>query len=72
MLEKEKIDRINFLAKKSKGEGLTEEERKEQHILREEFLIDFRARFKKQLDNIEFVEDIGEEHKDVEKNREKH
>lgn len=71
MLAKEKIDRINYLAKKSKTVGLTSQEKKEQRILREEFLADFRARFKQQLDNIEFVEDIQEENKSVEKNRDK-
>ena len=32
----EKIARINELARKSKAEGLTEQERKEQHLLRQE------------------------------------
>ncbi len=71
MLEKEKIDRINFLAKKSKNEGLNETEKSEQAILRKEFLADFRNRFKQQLENIEFVEDIEDENKRVEKGKEK-
>lgn len=57
MLPQSKIDRINELAKKKKNGGLSEEETAEQKILREEFLADFRARFKAQLDNIEFIED---------------
>lgn len=75
MLAKEKIDRINVLAKKSKLEtGLTTEEKKEQRLLREEFLADFRNRFKQQLNNIEFVEDKDavEKIEPVEKNRDKH
>ena len=36
MLKKEKIDRINHLAKKSKQEGLTEAEKEEQAVLRKE------------------------------------
>lgn len=58
MLIKEKMDRINVLARKCKNEGLTEEEKEEQKILREEYLAKFRENFKGQLENIEFVEDI--------------
>ena len=56
-MEQAKIDRINALAKKSKTEGLTPEEKEEQAILRKEFLEDFRAAFKQQLDRIEFVDE---------------
>lgn len=56
-MEQAKIDRINALAKKSKTVGLTPEEKEEQAILRKEFLEDFRARFKQQLDFIEFVDE---------------
>lgn len=58
-MEQKKIDRINQLARKKKEQGLTQQEKTEQRLLREEFLADFRARFKAQLDNIEFVEDQG-------------
>ena len=49
--------RINELARKAKTVGLTEEEKVEQNLLRQEFLIKFRANFKAQLDNIEFVDE---------------
>lgn len=60
MLSKEKMDRINELAKKSKAEGLTEAEKSEQKVLREEYLAKFRTNFRQQLENIEitYVDDI--------------
>lgn len=51
-----KIDRINFLANKSKKEGLTEEEKLEQKQLREEYLKNFRENFRKQLERIRIVD----------------
>lgn len=57
-MDKEKIERINFLARKSKtAEGLTAEEKEEQAKLRREYIESFRASLKAQLDNIEFKED---------------
>jgi uncharacterized protein YnzC (UPF0291/DUF896 family) len=53
MLSKDKLDRINMLAKKSKTSVLTESEKLEQRLLREEYLEAFRESFRRQLDNIE-------------------
>ena len=50
-MEQSKIDRINELARKSKIEPLTEAEKAEQKVLREEYLASFRAMFRGQLDN---------------------
>lgn len=57
MLTKEKIDRINVLARKSKTEGLTPEEKEEQSILRAEYLEKFRDHFRGHLESIKFVDD---------------
>lgn len=47
----EKIKRINLLAKKAKEGGLTEDEKKEQAALRDEYVRAMRASLKSQLDN---------------------
>ncbi|RYG71409.1 DUF896 domain-containing protein [Lentibacillus lipolyticus] len=49
MISKEKLERINELAKKSKAEGLTVKEQSEQKALREEYLQNVRKSFKNQL-----------------------
>ena len=49
-MEKAKIDRINYLAEKAKGEGLSDEEREEQVALRAEYIAEFRASLRAQLD----------------------
>lgn len=49
---KEKIDRINELAKKSKtAAGLTDAERAEQKALRDEYIAEYRAQFTGILEN---------------------
>jgi len=58
MLSKEKMERINCLARKSKAEGLNDEEKEEQGVLRKEYLASFRENFKGHLDRIKFIEDI--------------
>ena len=58
-MDETKIARINELYHKSKGEGLTEEERKEQQILRKEYVDAFRRNLRSQLDNISIKEEDG-------------
>ena len=53
MMDDKKIARINELAHKSKAEGLTAEEKKEQQLLRQEFLAAIRE------NNIDILEHDG-------------
>lgn len=53
-MDKKKIERINELAHKKKTVGLTEEELKEQALLREEYLQNIRANFRQTLESIEY------------------
>lgn len=55
----EKIKRINELYHKSKAEGLTEEERKEQAALRSEYIANVRANLRGQLNNISVQKEDG-------------
>lgn len=55
MFDQNKLDRINYLAKKNKEVGLTEEELKEREVLRKEYLNHFRGHFKSRLENIKVV-----------------
>jgi uncharacterized protein YnzC (UPF0291/DUF896 family) len=58
-MDEKKIARINELAHKSKSTGLTDLEKVEQQILRQEFLDAVRANLKSQLDNIDMQEADG-------------
>ena len=56
-MTKEKIDRINELARKSRTpEGLTETEKAEQAVLRQEYRDSVKANLVGQLENIEIVD----------------
>ena len=52
-ITEEKIKRINELYHKSKAEGLTEEEKKEQSLLRAEYVASVRNALRGQLENID-------------------
>ena len=58
-MNQKRLDRINELARKQKSVGLTEEEKKEQKKLREEYLADFRKNLRGQLETITIVEPDG-------------
>ena len=59
----EKIKRINELAKKKKTVGLTEQEAKEQYILRREYIEGFKASLVSQLENTYILEPDGTKRK---------
>lgn len=67
-MKQEQIDRINELYRKSKAEGLTEAEKKEQDMLRKQFVADVRGNVRAQLNNIDMVnadgsvENLGEKY----------
>lgn len=59
-MEQEKIERINFLAKKSRTpEGLTAEEKAEQAALRQEYIAGFKRNLVAQLENTYIVDEKG-------------
>ena len=51
-MNQEKIERINALYRKSKAEGLTEEEKKEQDLLRKEYIASVKSNLRNQLNNM--------------------
>lgn len=59
MLNEDKIKRINHLANKSKKEGLTENEKDEQHHLRQEYLKNIRHSFKNHFKSMTVIDPEG-------------
>lgn len=58
-MEQKKIDRINELARKSKTTGLSDEEKAEQKILRDEYRASIVKNLTGQLDNCYIVDEKG-------------
>ena len=62
-MTKEKIDRLNFLARKKKKEGLTESELQEQAVLRREYIESYKQSLISQLENTYILEPVGSKKK---------
>ena len=58
-MDARKIDRINTLAHKAKSVGLKDEEKREQALLREEYLESIRASLRSRLNSIDIKEADG-------------
>lgn len=58
-MTQEKIQRINELYRKSQAEGLSEAEKKEQDLLRKEYIANVKKILRNQLNNIDMVNDDG-------------
>ena len=62
------VARINELAKKSRGEGLSDAEKEEQAMLRKEYIAKFRQGMENALSNVYIVDEKGNKKK-VEKKK---
>ncbi|ASR40947.1 DUF896 domain-containing protein [Ligilactobacillus agilis] len=60
-IPQELIDRINFLAKKKKTTGLSEDEKIEQQSLRETYLAMFRENFRSHIEMLQVYDKDGKE-----------
>lgn len=58
-MDEQKIKRINELYRKSKEEGLSDDEKQEQKLLRAEYLETIRGNLKSQLNRIDIQEKDG-------------
>lgn len=61
MLAKDKLDRINLLAKKAKQDGLTSKEKAEQQKLRQEYLKNVRQSFKNEFKGMKIIDPNGDD-----------
>ena len=58
-MEQSQIERINYLAKKSKSKGLNEEEKNEQQVLRRAYIDSWKNGVKATLSQASFLEADG-------------
>lgn len=68
MITQEQIDRINFLARKAKSEGLTPEEAEEQRVLRAQYVAAFKESLRSNLENTVIVRPDGTRERITKKN----
>lgn len=59
MLSKDKMNRINELARLSKERSLTEDEKKEQKLLRDEYLLVFREGMRQHIEGAKIIDPEG-------------
>lgn len=67
MITQEQINRINELARKSKAEGLTEEEKQEQAVLRRAYIDSVKASLVSNLDSTYVMDEKGNKRKLIKK-----
>ncbi len=70
-MKQEEIDRINFLARKQKTEGLTEEEKAEQAVLRRKYIDAYKNSLIAQLENTYYIDAHGRKRKVTERKSDK-
>lgn len=63
MVTQEQIDRINVLARKAKTEGLTEEEKAEQAVLRRAYIDGFKQSLVANLEHTYIIDEHGNKRK---------
>lgn len=59
MLSQDKLDRINDLARKQRADGLTEDEKKEQDELRQQYIKAFRSGMRNSIEGMKIVDEEG-------------
>ncbi len=69
-MNQQQIDRINELAHKAKTEGLTDEEKAEQAVLRRAYIDSVLGNLRGQLDNTYIVDEKGHKRKLRERDKE--
>lgn len=62
-MTEELLQRINFLARKSRETGLSEEEKREQAALRQQYIQEFRQGVENTLGNVYIVDKDGNKKK---------
>lgn len=58
-MTKELIERINFLSRKSRSEGLSETEKEEQARLRQQYIAEFRQGMENTMNNVYIMDKDG-------------